>query len=81
MLADTQPSLFANKSHVFQTYIFRLSLVCCPLESQQGDETAGVAEVDAGGEFTEPGVLGAHHPVAPVEGERDLKSRIHMQSQ
>ena len=46
------------------------------LETQESDEAAGVAEVDAGGEVAEAaGVLRGHLHVALVEGERDLGGR------
>ena len=52
-----------------------------PFESEQSDEAAGMAEVDAGGESAEAGVLGTHLLVAVVEGEGDLDAKINMFSQ
>ena len=67
----------------FNTHFVRISILClllifCPFESQQSDEPAGVAEVDAGGEFAEAGVLTTHLLVALIEGERDLNAEINM---
>ena len=66
------------KSHFVENSVLRLLLIFRPFESQESDEPAGMAEVDAGGELAEAGVLGSHLLVALIEGERDLNAVINM---
>ena len=69
-------SLF--KSHFVRISTLRLLRIFCPFASQQRDEPARVAEVDAGGELAEAGVLGGHLLVALIERERDLNARFNI---